>query len=1063
MIKTIHIKLLLIISLSILFGHSALGQNFPTFVATQNVCVNEEVTYTGYGLDGSQLFFDIYESDGSTVVTLGNVLTLADPPVTVMSGADVYYKYEFVNYKWLTPGTYVVKIREVTSSGCEGGNATDLTVVVSPLPDISSLSFNVSTPVCKNTSPVFTVSGLSPATAYSIGYDDNGVSKIVNVTTDGSGSCSLPVDAIDATATYNVESVAFNDGSANCAASPAPSLTAETSLIENTPPTITAPAAISVNVDAGTCGAASSGVTLGTPTTADNCGVASTINDAPLTFPIGNTTVTWTVTDNSGLTATDTQIVTVVDNISPTITAPAAISVNVDAGTCGAASSGVTLGTPTTADNCGVASTINDAPLTFPIGNTTVTWTVTDNSGLTATDTQIVTVVDNISPTITAPADVAVNSDAGDCTASSVVLGTPVTADNCSVASVTSDAPAVFPLGETTVTWTVTDGSGLQATATQKVTVTDNQNPTITAPADVAVNSDAGDCTASSVVLGTPVTSDNCTVASVTSDAPAVFPLGETTVTWTVTDGSGLQATATQKVTVTDNQNPTITAPADVAVNSDAGICTASSVVLGTPVTADNCSVASVTSDAPAVFPLGETTVTWTVTDGSGLQATATQKVTVTDNQNPTITAPADVAVNSDAGICTASSVVLGAPVTADNCSVASVTSDAPAVFPLGETTVTWTVTDGSGLQATATQKVTVTDNQNPTITAPVDVAVNSDAGICTASSVVLGAPVTADNCSVASVTSDASAVFPLGETTVTWTVTDGSGLQATATQKVTVTDNQNPTITAPADVAVNSDAGICTASSVVLGAPVTADNCSVASVTSDAPAVFPLGETTVTWTVTDGSGLQATATQKVTVTDNQNPTITAPADVAVNSDAGICTASSVVLGAPVTADNCSVASVTSDAPAVFPLGETTVTWTVTDGSGLQATATQKVTVTDNQNPTITAPAAISVNVDAGTCGAASSGVTLGTPTTADNCGVASTINDAPLTFPIGNTTVTWTVTDNSGLTATDTQIVTVVDNISPTITAPADVAVNSDAGDCTASSVATWNTRNIR
>ncbi len=421
MIKTIHIKLLLIISLSILFGHSALGQNFPTFVATQNVCVNEEVTYTGYGLDGSQLFFDIYESDGSTVVSLGNVLTLADPPVTVMSGADMYYKYEFVNYKWLTPGTYVVKIREVTSSGCEGGNATDLTVVVSPLPDISSLSFNVSTPVCKNTSPVFTVSGLSPATAYSIGYDDNGVSKIVNVTTDGSGSCSLPVDAIDATAIYNVESVAFNDGGTNCVASPAPSLTAETSLIETIPPSITAPAAITVNVDAGTCGAASSGVTLGTPSTADNCGVASTSNDAPVTFPIGNTTVTWTVTDNSGLTATDIQVVTVVDNIAPVISACPSNIVECAANeiTQKAQISNIGLDPANYSDNCGGVLTVqyqikdkDDNTLVdfgddadgdasgyeFPEGVNTVTYRVIDVAGLSSDCSFTVTIYKKPNP-----------------------------------------------------------------------------------------------------------------------------------------------------------------------------------------------------------------------------------------------------------------------------------------------------------------------------------------------------------------------------------------------------------------------------------------------------------------------------------------------------------------------------------------------------------------------------------------------------------------------------------------------------------------------------------------
>ncbi|WP_372646016.1 hypothetical protein, partial [Ancylomarina sp.] len=212
MIKTIHIKLLLLFSLSILFGHSVFAQTFPTFVANQSVCVNEDITYSGYGLDGSQLFFDVYESDGSTVVSLGNVLTRVNPPVTVLQGADLYYKYEHVNYNWPNSGTFVVKIRELTSAGCEGGNTTHLTVVVNALPDISSLGFGVSTPVCKNSAPVFTVTGLEFNTAYTIGYDDNGISKVVNVTTDGAGSCLLPTDAIVATANYNIESVAFNDG-----------------------------------------------------------------------------------------------------------------------------------------------------------------------------------------------------------------------------------------------------------------------------------------------------------------------------------------------------------------------------------------------------------------------------------------------------------------------------------------------------------------------------------------------------------------------------------------------------------------------------------------------------------------------------------------------------------------------------------------------------------------------------------------------------------------------------------------------------------------------------------
>ncbi|TDA89846.1 HYR domain-containing protein, partial [Halomonas marinisediminis] len=83
------------------------------------------------------------------------------------------------------------------------------------------------------------------------------------------------------------------------------------------------------------------------------------------------------------------------------------------------------------------------------------------------------------------------------------------------------------------------------------------------------------------------------------------------------------------------------------------------------------------------------------------------------------------------------------------------------------------------------------------------------------------------------------------------------------------------------------------------------------------------------------------------------------------------CVATSVALGAPTTADNCGVASVTNDAPATFPLGETTVTWIVTDNAGLTATCTQTVTVNDTTPPTITCPADMTnIPVDSGTCAA---------------------------------------------------------------------------------------------
>jgi hypothetical protein len=151
------------------------------------------------------------------------------------------------------------------------------------------------------------------------------------------------------------------------------------------------------------------------------------------------------------------------------------------------------------------------------------------------------------------------------------------------------------------------------------------------APETVYANTNSG-CSAINVDLGTPITSDDCAVVSVANDAPATFPTGTTLVTWTVTDVVGNITTGVQTVIVSDETVPTITAPAAVSVAAD-GSCTASGVVLGSPVTADNCGVASVTNNAPLVFPLGATVVVWTVTDTNGNTASANQTVTVTGTQ----------------------------------------------------------------------------------------------------------------------------------------------------------------------------------------------------------------------------------------------------------------------------------------------------------------------------------------------------------------------------------------------------------------------------------------------
>jgi gliding motility-associated-like protein len=582
----------------------------------------------------------------------------------------------------------------------------------------------------------------------------------------------------------------------------------------------------------------------------------------------------------------------------------------------------------------------------------------------------------------------------------------------------TSEDPTGMPDG--TFTAVVTDANFCAISTTVTIsTVLDITDPTITCPTNVSVPADLGTCTATGVSLGTPVTTDNCLVSNVSNNAPATFPLGNTIVTWTVTDGLGNTATCTQTVNVFDNQNPTITCPATVTDNPDPGVCTAAltGITLGVPSTGDNCSVASVTNNAPTTFNLGDNTVTWTVTDGSGLQATCNQTVTIVDNQPPSITCPTAVSANTGSNNCIATGINPGVPATGDNCSVASVTNNAPAFFPLGTTTVTWTVTDGSGNTASCNQTVTVTDIINPSIICPSTVTVNADPGLCTAGSVNLNTPLTGDNCSVLSVVNNAPNPFPLGTTIVTWTVTDGSGNTSSCNQTVIVNDTQNPTINCPATVSVTANAGSCGATEVNLGTPVTNDNCSVSTITNNAPLTFLLGTTTVTWTVTDGSGNTATCTQLVTVTDDEVPVIVGcPSNITVSNAPGECE-SQASWTVPTYTDNCGAVMSFSHEPNsdFFPVGTTTVTYTVTDGSGNQSFCTFTVTVNDTENPVITCPSQIE------TCNPV---VTFNAPTVSDNCGVdmtSLTLSGLPSgsTFPVDTTTNTFEITDIHGNVST--------------------------------------------
>ncbi|RDJ39246.1 MAG: HYR domain-containing protein [Crenarchaeota archaeon] len=668
-------------------------------------------------------------------------------------------------------------------------------------------------------------------------------------------------------------------------------------------------------------------VSLGETVTNDTIGIASITNDAPNMFPFGDTLVTWTATDLYGNSASDVQIVSIIDTTAPELNPPENITVEATSTT----QNSVLLGSPKATDAVGVASITNDAPVSFPVGDTIITWTATDTSGNSVNAQQTVSVVDTIPPTISQPKLIKIEATSE--LDNQIELPTVNATDAVGVASITNDAPVSFPVGDTIITWTATDTSGNSVNAQQTVSVIDTTSPTLYVPKDKVV--EATSLLSNIVEFGTATATDAVGVASITNDAPDVFPLGLTSITWTATDTSGNQYSAVQQIHVVDTTAPGITPPESITIEAES--LQNNKVDLGQPIVSDQVKLDFVTNDAPASFSLGETIVTWTATDSSGNIVNATQLVTLIDTQPPKITPPNDVIL--EATSLNGNIAELGMPVASDSVSDVIITNDAPSSFPVGDTIVTWTATDENGNSASGTQKVSIIDTTVPQIIIPDDITI--EAVSPTENIIDIGLATATDLVEIASITNNAPSVFSFGNTEVTWTATDTSGNSITDIQMINVVDTSPPKLTVPKNVIV--EATSISENIVNIGSANAVDIIQVESLSNDAPNVFQLGDTIITWTAIDQDGNSATATQKISVVDTTAPTITPPANIIVDATA---------LETPITVGLASVSdiidlepTVTNDAPSVFPLGETIVTWTSSDSFGNVNNATQIVTV----------------------------------------------------------------------------------------------------------------------
>jgi len=487
-------------------------------------------------------------------------------------------------------------------------------------------------------------------------------------------------------------------------------------------------------------------------------------------------------------------------------------------------------------------------------------------------------------------------------------------------------------------------------------------------------------------------------------------------------------AAEAQAAAIPDTTKPIISPPADLVIEATGSL---TSVELGEAVAIDENGIQILVNNAPTLFPLGSSTIIWTAIDNSGNSASAMQQVSIVDTTPPIIHSVPDI--TAEAAVPYDNIIKLQEPSADDLLGVVSITNNAPQFFPLGETIVTWTATDVGGNTASIEQKITVVDTIFPTLQVPDDIV--TEATSLDQNEVNLGEATSTDNGEIISITNDAPEFFPIGETVVTWTTIDSSNNFSSLTQLVSVIDTTAPEILPLEDITL--EASSVDTNIVNLDNPIVSD-IQDTTIYIIAPDVFPIGETTVTWTAVDASGNSASATQTVTIVDTTKPGLSIPHDQTV--EASSLDETLVDIGQAEAHDITGISSIVHNAPDVFPLGSTLIAWTASDNHGNITTAYQTITVMDTTSPTIISPQDITSEATDSTMNY----IELGELIASDSVGIESIINDKPITFPFGSTTVTWTVTDTSGNISQATQVVTLVDTTLPEIFAPTDIVAEA-------------------
>jgi hypothetical protein len=490
-------------------------------------------------------------------------------------------------------------------------------------------------------------------------------------------------------------------------------------------------------------------VDIGSAAAVDGSGNSLTVtadNYGP--YPLGDTTVTWSATDNHGTRVTAKQIVTVQDTTPPDVVVIGPTTIIPYCEWSGYVDLGATAFDTVDGDLTAEIIAV-DHPASWSWSTVEITYSVQDSSGNEGTavraltgncnvysqlpyfvfdfgSTQVIEATGPLTPTAQSVEPPTVYDQYGNVIETSYnqngelvqyfganFIKTPAWV---TIYYGAEPIPEELPLGTYSIQWSAIDSDGIFGDVISTVTVEDTTPPILNligpSVVNLAINAPYVEQGATAIdLVDGDLTANIIRTGNVNTAVPGTY-----NVIYQVSDSSQNSSQVNRTVTVVSGQQdipppdvppptqditpPVVTPPTSRVVEAT-GIQTP--VSLGTATALDDVDgPVTATPDKTGPFPLGSHFVIWSAQDSAGNVGTASQVIHVVDTTPPLLAAPASMEVVSldgtvDIGTATATDIFLVA-----------ITNNAPAIFPVGDTIVQWEAVDSSGNLATANQTITV-------------------------------------------------------------------------------------------------------------------------------------------------------------------------------------------------------------------------------------------------------------------------------------------------------------------------------------------------------------------